>query len=187
MHATTEQILEAFQNLTETEMLALHKFASKVIRAHPDLPEIYSEPLDLIHEALHRSLVGRRNWPVNLAFTLHMVQTIRSVLGHDRKRIHNRADRMVSIADGSELGSSAAGWPSLDEQAMAFEQIGLARKMAERARAGMTGDEVAQDVLEGMLAGLSPKETCQHYGIAAREFDAARHRVMRKLREGRMH
>jgi DNA-directed RNA polymerase specialized sigma24 family protein len=140
-----------------------------------------------VHEALHRSLDGRRNWPPAVPFALFMVQTMKSIVGHDRERIENQPGRMSVIEPGSESSQPTSSWPSVEDQVIVFEQIELARKAADRARQALAGDEVAVKVLDGMLAGLSPRETCEHFGVGTKDYDAARHRVMRRLRQGAMH
>lgn len=181
MHATTAEILQAFQDLTPQDLKALHKFAQR------HLSGIYTEPLDLVHEALHRSLDGRRNWPPGLPFAIYMLQTMKSIVNHDRERMENRPGRMVSIELGSGAAASASSWTSVEEQVIAFNEIELARKVADMTREALAGDAVAVKVLDGMLAGMSPRETCEHYGFAPKDYDAARHRVMRRLRQSALH
>ena len=181
MHATTAEILQAFQNLTPQDQLALHKFAQRHLSA------IHTEPLDLVHEALHRSLEGRRNWPPGVPFAVYMLQTMKSIVNHDRERIENRPGRMVSIDNGTDAGALASSWPSVEEQVIAFNEIELAQKAADRAKQSLAGDAVALKVLDAMLAGMSPRETCEHFGFGPKDYDAARHRVMRRLRQSAVH
>lgn len=181
MPATTSQILEAFQLLTAQELRALYLYAE----VHLSAP--YSEPLDLIHEALYRSLDGRRNWPTHIQFVVFMMQTIKSIVGHDRERIENQVSRNVSIENDWPDRATEGSSSSVEEQVIAFEQAELARKAAARAREQLMGDGVAQKVLDGVLAGYSPREICEHYGIDRKAYDSARHRVARRLREGALH
>lgn len=181
MPATTSQILDAFQLLSAQELRALHLYAESNLSAP------YSEPLDLIHEALHRSLDGRRNWPIHVQFVVFMMQTIKSIVGHDRERIENQAARNVAIDSDWPERSTEGATSSVEEQVIAFEQVERARKAAARARDQLRGDEVAQKVLDGVIAGLSPREACDHYGIDRKTYDSARHRVARRLREGALH
>lgn len=181
MQATTEQIVQAFQNLTPAQSLAIHKFAQRHVNAN------YPEPLDLVNEALCRSIEGRRNWPLSLPFSMHMVQTIRSIVSHEKKGRHGKQAALTVPIDEVSERRIASAWPSAEEQALVFEQVELARKAAERVKEALAADPQALKVLEGMLAGLSPRETCEHYGMSAGDFDAARHRVMRRLRDGALH
>lgn len=181
MHATTAEILQAFQDLTPQDLRALHKFAQR------HLSGIYTEPLDLVHEALHRSLEGRRNWPPGLPFAIYMLQTMKSIVNHDRERIENRPGRMVSIELGSGAAATASSWTSVEDQVIAFNEVELARKAADRAKQSLAGDPVALKVLEAMLAGMSPRETCDAFGFEPKDYDAARHRVMRRLRQSALH
>lgn len=181
MHATTAEILQAYKDLTRQDVIALHKYAQR------HLSGIFTEPLDLVHEALHRSLDGRRNWPPGVPFAVYMLQTMKSIVNHERERVANRPGRMVSIEVGPGATALASSWPSVEEQVIAFNETQLAQKAAERARQSLAGDPVALKVLEGMLAGMSPRETCDAFGFAPKDYDAARHRVMRRLRQSALH
>ena len=184
MPATTAEILDAFRNLTDDELLALHKFAQR----HISRGSTYTEPLDVIHEALHRALDGRRSWPTSVSFVIFMVQTIKSIVSHDRERIENQPGRSFSIDDMQGHWQAPSSAPSVEDQVQFFQEVELACKAAERAKQALAGDGDAQKVLNGMLSGMSPRETCASYNLDAKTFDAARHRVMRRLRQpGALH
>jgi DNA-directed RNA polymerase specialized sigma24 family protein len=177
MHASTAEILQAFQDLTPQELIGLYKYAQR------HLSGIYTEPLDLVHEALHRSLDGRRNWPAGLSFAIYMIQTMKSIVNHDRERVENRPGRMVSLDQWTGASTAAGSWASVEDQVIALNEIELARKAAERTQQALSGDPLALKVLEGMLAGMSPREICDSHSMQPKDYDSARHRVMRKLRQ----
>src|SRR5471030_443936 len=72
-HASIHEILLAFEQLTPAEKRALRDFA------RPRLDNtVYTEPDDLIHEALSRCLNGLRHWPKSVSFTLFFSNVIKS-------------------------------------------------------------------------------------------------------------
>lgn len=177
-HANTAQILSAFQKLTDDELLALRKYAQTLIGNTS-----FTEPLDLIHEALARALDGRRNWPMHVNFGLFMALSMRSIVDAERSRQENQRGRRVSIDDLLDSSPDlASAQPSVEEELIAMEQFHLASQAAAKARVALAEDQDALRVLNGMLGGLSPQEMCSTYSMSPKTFDAARHRVMRRLR-----
>lgn len=173
MSHTTEEIMKAYAGLDEEQMLALRIYAEQRLAEC----SFYTDGIDLMHEALSRALEGRRHWPLGLDFGLFMALTMKSIAGHERVK--------GRLATSLESGSATAGLsPSAEEDCIAFEELNLARKAAERAKTALAGDEPALRVLSGMSAGMSPREICAAHGMDAKAFDAARHRVLRRLRLG---
>lgn len=176
-HATTQQILDAFQALTDAELLALRKYASQKIGGTS-----FSEPLDLIHEALHRALDGRRNWPTHVNFGLFLAMSMRSIGDAERKRHENKFASPMSLEDMEQAGHAIGSIWSVEDELIASEDMHVAKKTATLARAALEGDNEALRVLGGLLAGMSPKEMCESFSMNPKAFDSARHRVMRRLK-----
>ena len=177
-NATTDQIMKAYLNLDEDELLALRIYAGQRLFSSD-----YTEPLDLMHEALVRALEGRRNWPLSVNFGLFMALTMRSIVSNEAGRALHRPGSRLSL-DALSTGSDAlsVATPSVEEELIAFEEVAMARKVAERVKAALKDDELALKVLSGMLSGLSPREMCASFHMDAKAFDAARHRVLRRLK-----
>jgi len=57
-YGSKKDIFKAFNAISEKQMRKINFIASKQIHGTS-----YSEPLDLIHEALYRSLTEKRKWP----------------------------------------------------------------------------------------------------------------------------
>lgn len=183
VYATTTQILDAFASLDDNSLLALRCYALFHIGGTG-----FSEPLDLMHEALNRALEGRRNWPMNVNFGLFLALAMRSIADGERKRHENCKRSFMSIDDALEqCPEEMTPFPSAEEEFMALEEMHFAEKTASDARMAMVGDREALRVLEGLLAGLTPTEMRRNYGMDHKAFDAARHRVLRRLRARNTH
>lgn len=181
--ANTNQILEAFSQLADNELKALSHSASKLLAGTP-----YSEPSDLIHEALHRALDGRRHWPTDVNFGAFICMTMRSIASSDRERA--KAHKMFNISsdDLSDWsGHEQMHSKSAEDAFMEIEQMQIAHKAADAARVGLADDDLALKVLSGMMAGMSAKEMRDEFKLDGRSFDAARHRVMRRISSGMDH
>ncbi len=180
MAATTSQILEAFQNQTPAEALALSRYAAWCMRG-----TTFSEPLDLVHEALGRALDGRRNWSLSDPFAKFMVTTMKSIVNGVRRREENNASTHFSLDailedDPDEFMVLGA----LDDERIARERFNTCRSIAQLAHDDLRGDDEAQQVLEGMLLGMTASEMRSVLDLDEKTFDAARKRATRKL--GRM-
>ena len=180
-HATTSEILQAYAALNDAEQKQLY------LRAHEFvLGTQYSEPLDLVHEALDRALDGRRNWPINIDVSIFMHQTIRSISSADRKKLGNTLRRPLSLELMMECGDACIPCsPSVEDEAISMEDLTRSMRTAEQAHKAFADDPAALSVLTGMLGGLSPIDIRNTSKLTDKDFDSARHRLMRRLRKAK--
>lgn len=178
-HATPQDIMDAFANLCDRERRVIHAIARKHLGGTR-----FSEPLDLIHEALFLAVEGRRNWPLEIDFAIFLSMTIRSVAYADRTVSENAMAARTPVEEILEWSIAPhASHPSAEtcaEQAqdcrMAWSRVASARgRLAER-------DPIAARVLDGFVAEAPAAELRRELGICAAELDAARKRVLRALR-----
>ena len=183
-YATTTDILDAYAALDDEQLAGLRKTASLYIHQTR-----FSEPLDLIHEVLHLMLEGRRNWPLHVDFCMCVVMVAHSVADAHRQRKENAPGARQDIDDVLARDASLLGGsPSVEDELIAMENSAVAQRMARAIRPSLADDQDGQRVLNGLLAGMSPKETCESFGLSPKAFDAAKHRVMRRLKnEARLH
>lgn len=179
-HATTAEILKAYVELTPAELLLLRRIGAKLVGGTS-----FSEPMDLLHEAMDRSLDGRRNWPGNVPFAVFLGNAMRSIAHGERGLAQNKPGARVDFDDYEAAVDETRGADGPEEQLIVFEEIRMRRKSADDARIALDGDEPAQKVLSGMLAGMSPREMCASFHMDSKAFDAARHRVMRRLKHSK--
>lgn len=177
-YATNDEILDAFARLSDSELLALRETARQRSGGTR-----FSEPLDLIHEALYLALEGRRNWPLKIEFTLFLSMTMRSVADAERKRQETRLTVRVSFEEVAEIAPHRmATSRSAEDDASAIEQARLSAEALSSARASLVDDTEAREVFDGLLSGKSPIQMRQALGMSVKAFDAARHRAMRKAK-----
>jgi hypothetical protein len=179
-YATPQEIIDAFASLTPTEKRTLHAIAAKHLGGSR-----FSDPLDLLHEALFLAVEGRRNWPRGLDFAVFLGMTARSVAFADRSASSNtRVDArpVEDLLDWSRDGAAAAH-PSAEacaERAQNWrrvvERLEFARDRVRRR------DPVAAKVLEGIVAERSVVELRRELSLQVAEYDAARKRALRALR-----
>lgn len=179
-HATPQDIMDAFANLADAEKRAIHAAARKHLEGTR-----FSEPLDLVHEALFLAVEGRRNWPVGLNFAIFMTMTIRSVAYAERTRAESRQTAHFSVEDileWSETGSSVSH-RSAEECAERSQQCQMKWRKISRAREKMTlNDPVAGRVLDALMDERPLLAIRRELGLCASQLDAAKKRVLRALR-----
>ena len=179
-YATPQEIIDAYANLSDREKRALLAIAAKNISGSR-----FSDPLDLIHEALYLAVEGRRNWPRGLDFAVFLGMTARSVAFADRNASGNaRMDgRPVDeLLDWSRDGASVSH-PSAEscaERAQDWERI--ARKLDSAHGRLLRRDPVAAKVFEGIVADRTVGELRRELNLQVAEYDAARKRALRALR-----
>lgn len=178
-YATALEITAAYENLTQKEKKKLVRNAMGKIRGTS-----FAEPLDLIHETLARTYAGSRKWPLNVPFCLFMCLAMKSVTEADRSSNENTLVRLSfreSAFDRSATTPSKQ--PSIEDYLITLEKLASAAVAVDLARQKLANDQNALNALEGLLWGLSPRETCAKFALSEEDFDAARHRVSRRLRE----
>jgi DNA-directed RNA polymerase specialized sigma24 family protein len=180
IHATTEEILEAFRTLTSSEYEALAGAAAFLMRGSR-----FTEPADLISETLHGLLEGRRNWPKKMEFGPFMFATMRSVADSDRQLHENRRVISGSLEDiyGTYSMDESMRSPSVEEQLLAAEPSRLMAHAAMAASIELDGDDDAKHVLASILEGMSRDQACKSFDIAPSVYDNARKRAYRKIRK----
>lgn len=179
MHATIDEIIDTYAGLSDDELIALRKAA----RCHMGGTR-FSEPCDLIHEAIDLLISGVRHWPKEVDFSRFMFETMRSVAHADRKRMENRLDCGRSVEELAEVGEWRLPRAKSVEAELIERQPGeMAARAAVDARESLVNDRFAQLVIDAMLAGLEPREACEEFGWDMNEYRAARQRALIRIRK----
>lgn len=178
-HATPQDIMDAFANLSDRERRVIHAIARKHLGGTR-----FSEPMDLIHEALFLAVEGRRKWPLEIDFAIFLSMTIRSVAYADRTVSENAMAAKAPVEDILEWsGADCASHPSAQDCAERAQSSQIAWRKVASARGRLAErDPVAARVLDGFVAEEPACELRRELGICAAELDAARKRVLRALR-----
>jgi hypothetical protein len=183
-HATPEEILTAFEGLPRDDLVRLTALARALIVK--TARSRYQEEVDLIHEALHRALDGRRKWPPAVHFMAFMTRTMESVINHDTDNMDNKpgAHTSFEVADFDAFSFVTGVYaPSAEERAAASEQRRQRVKALEAAERALIseGDLLAVEVLRGIAQELSQDELMFKTKANPRQLAAARKRVQRRL------
>lgn len=179
-YATVQELFAAFSSLSNSDLIALRKAASYRLSGTQ-----YSEPADLIHEALARCVDGRRHWPKEVPFTVFLANVMKSIVSADRNLFSTRYVTLASTLETpvcmDPLGDLSPAAPSAEDDYIAMEDHRLAQAQIENLKMAFSNDPTALAVLSSWLQGLSGKEIISTYSLSEKDYDAARKRVARKV------
>ena len=178
-YATTQDILDAFANLSGQEKITIMANAKWLLDGTS-----FSEPLDLVHEALFLAVEGRRNWPLKIQFSLFLSMTIKSIAYAERTNKANAARARASAEDHLDWGTApAANHPSAQDDAeRAQTTIRLIGALGVARAALREGDRLAGLVLDAILEEEAAPAIRDRLGLSTAELDAARKRALRVVR-----
>jgi DNA-directed RNA polymerase specialized sigma24 family protein len=130
---------------------------------------------DLVHEAVCRSLTGRRNCPRHINFMAFLVETMKSIASHAREK-RRRSPPVgeldaTSITEASDIALALSPEDQLIEKSRLQEIYG---HFEDDGEAGL--------VLLGLADGLRGKELREFTGLDQPGLDYALKRIRKRMR-----
>lgn len=162
-HLTAEEVRRALNRLGEADVLRLHAIArtwGRKLRA--------GQEEDLLNEAIHRALDGRRRWPADLMAVAFLAGTMRSVASEWA----HRDARELATGDDDASGHAVAPTQEL--------RLELERAHARLVEA-LTGDKACLGILALRMAGTEAAEIRMLLGLGLQDYDTARRRLNRTI------
>lgn len=190
-YATAEEICEAVERLTVTELGRIRRAAQYALFGTE-----YTDPLELLGEAVQRTLEGvgekeGRHWPKDVHFVAYVIMTMQSIAeGSSSSVTKSRTaylETMAGHVDDAELALAQEGFfsPDVIEQALGIEETSerQARAAADVAliEAHFANDEEIQFIIMGDKDGMKPSEIRAVSGMDQTTYDTARRRFRRGL------
>ena len=124
----------------------------------------YADSEDLLHEAIARTLDGRRKWRrQRVDLVMHLKGCMRS------------------IADGYDAEARKRSDKPPDHVTCGEEERFLRQAMLRRVRVALKPDALALGVFNALLAGHTPREVRSLLNIKEEVYDAARKRISRRV------
>lgn len=187
--ATQEEIEEAIQALTQTQLVQLESFAWFSHRAL-GLRGAGRNESELLSDAIIATLEGRRNWiKENCDFLTFLKGVMRSMTSHIRDGKATDAFDEIAPKPASEQDDAEDFVEQIPTQAPVDpERQLLARGLDKQIRERFTNDAVALLVYEAFLEKMKPVDIRSCLGITENEYNAAAKRLRRTVRgfvEGR--
>ena len=186
---TPDEFACGIRDLSDADWVRLRKVAA--LRARN--PVIEAE--DLLQEAFHRALDGRRNCPVNVDLVRFLAEAMRSIADaelekagvrhrdneEEEARTRDAPPRLVPIANHG--GDETAVDPP--DTRLDPEQRASSGEEAAAMRACMIplfqDDEVAQVILEGMMEGIDGEELRELTDLDKTAYQSKRRLIRRRI------
>lgn len=190
-YATTEEVCDAVESLTEAELGRIYRAAQYALFGTE-----YTNPLELLGEAVQRTLEGvgakeGRHWPKHVQFVAYIIRTMQSIAeGSSSSVTQLRTGYLETMAgqEGeAEMALAREGFSSSDvvEQALEVEETNerQARAAADAAliETYFANDEEIQFLIMGDKDGMKPSEIRAVSGMDQTAYDTARRRFRRGL------
>ena len=137
---------------------------------------------ELVHEAVGRALTGRRNCPRNIPFMAFMVETMRSIAYHARRKGRRSAPLTAvphagGVTEASQGDPPAAG-PSPEDVLLEKDAAGTVQAIYDH----FEDDPEAQLVLMGWADGLRGAALREATGLDQAALDYAAKRIRTRMR-----
>lgn len=176
----TPDLLTAFAALTDADIASLKRIAANHMRGTE-----FSEPSDLIHEALLRCLNGSRVWPKRVPLQVFLANAMRSIAFADRQCGLTRATFLTSQLATEDMDAPfqefSAVAPSAEEAYIALFEIREVERSLDRLERRLAADRAAFMFLSGRITGRSVKDTLREGSLRRKDYESARKRVKREL------
>lgn len=180
-YASTAEILHAFNTVSPKEQKTLRLSAAlRLFRTQ------YTEPDDLIHEALHRCLSGGRRWPKEVEFVVFLGNVMKSIVSTERRSIAAKNSVWIeNCHEGDPFAEMGLVHPSAEDQYIELEKLREIEKRWYRLQDALLDDEQAQAVFQCQLDGLRASAIREQHGLPPNVYEIARRRLQRKIEEAK--
>ena len=167
---SVDEIRHAIETMTDAQYGRVRKAAH--LYAHHPL-----EPDDLIQEAYARALIGSRTCPRDISIDRFLAEAIRSIAHGEHEKVENRRDEVAVHDDGMDESEAIM----LRDPAPNAEEMLDYRGAQNQLLALFDGDEAAQLIVLGVMAGEQGQELREATGLNKTEFNSKRRYVRRKI------
>lgn len=188
-HATEEEIVEAIDGLTDKEHVALRKKAAFRARSLGRFARGCTGE-DLLHEAMTRTLLGVRSWPIEeVDFPRYLDQAMRSIVGSWRKSSSGETVEADTLSGGSNrpsvLDQEADPRPDPEAVTAAVEELKEVERQLDEMRSHFASDREASEILAGWGEDLTGPDIRELAGITKKEYEVAVKRIRYYARSSR--
>jgi DNA-directed RNA polymerase specialized sigma24 family protein len=176
-HLDADEVIVALDSLSPDEKLKLHAI-EKVYLGGTGF-----SPNELLHDAMCRAIIGKRKCPRDVAFVAFLVETMRSIAYHDRKK--RRREPPLPSAPRPD-GEDDDGQPDITADQLTPEEHLLEQEAVDTITVihrHFDGDDQAQMVLLGWADEMHGKELREFVGVDQAGLDYAIKRIRRVMKK----
>ncbi len=138
---------------------------------------------DLLQETLTNLLSGDRTWRRGVPPLVTLKVAMHSIASNAQKKVDNAPiDQFATVSTGEEETAEGQRAPVIAAERLGPLDTFEARQQLALIEQLVKGDAQAELVLTAWAMGYSGAEARQETGLDAKQFDAARQRLLRKLK-----
>ena len=182
--ASREEVDQAIEALSAEDLYRLRKAASFCL-----LGSDYSDPDEIVNEAICRTLGGDRHWPKSVPFIAYMIQTMKGLGSDSRNSLQQLRTKQLEalVPDGMNVDEVLGKLDQRHPDALA-NMIEVEANSERQTRAKVDADKIeaffAEDsqvtwVILGIKDELPPADIMDMGGISQTQYDTARRRFRR--------
>jgi len=162
----------ACEALSEDELLKLERGARQLAGGTG------YEPLELLHEAIARTLAGKRNCRKGTNFIAFLFMVMKGIVSHDRKQ-RNRLEQIGDDDEMSAAESGVSGGP--EEELLRKAEDAAFERLYDRVLAALDGDDDALLAIAGLEEGLKGAKLRESLGVTQAQYTYTMRRIRRKV------
>ncbi len=166
--ATPEEARQAIVGLCATDYAKLMLIATGFARKR--VVGTVIEPKDLLHDAITKTLDGRRKWRRTVSILKHLDRIIESDSGHVAEQ--TQAHRTVAMPEGEE---------GLLDRRHRPEDVIESRDAFDQALRKFDGDEIAMEIIRLKGDGFSASEIQRELAMSKTQYETATRRIRRRV------
>lgn len=189
--ATSDDLRQAIERLTDTELYKLKKAASYLLFGSE-----YQDPLELLNEAILRAMKAAaggqgRAWKKSVNFVAFLVMCMRGIANDSVESVaQTRVKRIEELATETLSGEeilAKQGHKHRDAEAIAIEseemnlREAIARADLDAINKFFEGDDKISWLMMGYTDELTAEDIRSASGMSATEYDTAKRRFRRGL------
>jgi hypothetical protein len=166
-HYSVEEARERMASLSTEDWEKSLVFAKTVLKN----ARVRVSPRELLHEAVLRTLAGKRHWKSNLEAPAHFFGAMKSILNAWNKADVRRSNAMSRLRQSREDDDDLdLGYLDVELRAQLHK---VADKMLNSPKLSAKLSETSRAVLMGIVAGQAPHEIMRDLKIDAKKFRKA--------------
>jgi hypothetical protein len=193
--ATLDEVHEAIESLSDADHATLYVRAEKMTYGTR-----YSDPFDLVHDALLASMEGAksagakgRQWPRDVPFLAYLTMAMKGIASNGRTSLAGRSEVLASelAGDGEEDAGdllefiASANSPGIDQQLMDAQDADEVIIRRDELFARFAEDGEVSLILMAMEDGDRGEAIWRNAGLDKLQYEAARKRLRRGVAEMR--
>jgi DNA-directed RNA polymerase specialized sigma24 family protein len=176
--ASEDEVEEAIRGLSKADLYRLKaaaRFRSRNIGARRG----HCGPDDLLQEAIVRTLDGTRHWiPARVSFFQYLLGAIKSIANHwpgQREGARGDPSKVEATCVAAHHLHPAARLHGLERQILARDELATIRN-------AFNGDDMVQQIIDGLSEEMTGPEIQEVLGITQTQLETAMKRLRRKAR-----